>query len=94
MKQLRGVSENRLLWIDAICINQVNDPEKTRQVDLMRSIYTRCRQCIIWLGSLDRVQHSPEDAQIAMDTIAWIAGKEDKPPWHQNSEKLVERLQQ
>ena len=88
LKQLRSDSGNRFLWIDAICINQADDDEKTWQVNLMRRIYTQCSQCIIWLGLSDTSLHSPEDAHIAADTIAWIAGEGNMPPWHQDHRKL------
>lgn len=41
------------LWIDQICINQTNDREKERQVELMGEIYRRCWHCMIWLGPAD-----------------------------------------
>lgn len=40
-----------LLWIDAICIDQSNAKERTQQVALMREIYTRASQVIVWLGT-------------------------------------------
>jgi hypothetical protein len=41
----------RLLWIDAICINQEERDfaEKSRQVGLMGEIYTRARRTLVWL---------------------------------------------
>jgi hypothetical protein len=39
------------IWIDAICINQSNDAEKTEQVQMMRKIYERAALVIAWLGS-------------------------------------------
>ncbi|KAK3397132.1 heterokaryon incompatibility protein-domain-containing protein [Sordaria brevicollis] len=38
------------LWVDAICINQLDDKEKGHQVRLMRDIYMDAEQVIIWLG--------------------------------------------
>jgi hypothetical protein len=38
------------LWIDAICINQKDDVEKSSQVNLMRDVYTNARGVYIWLG--------------------------------------------
>uniref|UniRef100_A0A0B7KR48 Heterokaryon incompatibility domain-containing protein n=1 Tax=Bionectria ochroleuca TaxID=29856 RepID=A0A0B7KR48_BIOOC len=40
----------RLLWIDAICINQKSTDEKNYQVQLMGEIYARAERVIIWLG--------------------------------------------
>ncbi|KAI0171851.1 heterokaryon incompatibility protein-domain-containing protein [Hypoxylon sp. FL1284] len=37
-------------WIDAICINQGDIEEKSREVPRMVDIYTSCTQVLIWLG--------------------------------------------
>ncbi|KAH7333313.1 heterokaryon incompatibility protein-domain-containing protein [Rhexocercosporidium sp. MPI-PUGE-AT-0058] len=39
------------IWVDAICINQEDDDEKSRQIPLMRDIYTLAKEVVIWLGS-------------------------------------------
>ena len=38
------------VWADALCINQSDVDEKTRQVALMAEIYRRCSKVYIWLG--------------------------------------------
>ena len=48
--QIRSPTRSRLLWIDAICINQSSDGEKTHQVRLMRRIYEAAQRVLIWLG--------------------------------------------
>ncbi len=40
----------RCLWIDAICINQDDIPERSEQVSKVASIYGRAQQVIFWLG--------------------------------------------
>ncbi|KAK4444184.1 HET-domain-containing protein [Podospora aff. communis PSN243] len=50
--QLRSSTTTRTLWIDQLCINQWDSNEKTEQVQLMRQIYQRCTQCLIWLGEI------------------------------------------
>lgn len=72
LEQLRLVDSERTLWIDAICINQSDASEKTQQVDMMRRIYSQCKQCNIWLGPLGEI--SLVDARLAIDTLAWVAG--------------------
>lgn len=37
------------IWIDAICINQRDKIEQARQVALMRHIYSRAQEVLIWL---------------------------------------------
>lgn len=48
--QLRSSTEDRLTWIDAICINQEDPKERSKQVQLMREIYFNARRVIVWLG--------------------------------------------
>jgi hypothetical protein len=38
------------LWVDALCIDQGNNDEKTCQVQLMGSIYAKAANTFIWLG--------------------------------------------
>ena len=38
------------LWIDALCINQIDEVEKTQQVKRMGSIYSHAKLVIVWLG--------------------------------------------
>ena len=40
----------RYLWIDSICINQLDIVERSAQVALMPGIYARCFGLIVWLG--------------------------------------------
>ena len=44
------VLKDRGLWIDAICINQRDDAEKSEQVQRMWQIYTGADLVIAWLG--------------------------------------------
>lgn len=38
------------LWVDALCINQNDNSEKTHQIQLMGRIYSECLKVRIWLG--------------------------------------------
>jgi hypothetical protein len=49
INELRHRAHNRVLWIDAVCINQSDDEEKSNQVPQMRQIYQRAHSVIIWL---------------------------------------------
>ena len=42
--------EDLLLWIDAICINQPDQKEKSMQVARMAEIYSKAGDVLIWLG--------------------------------------------
>jgi hypothetical protein len=40
----------RLVWVDAICINQEDKDEKSKQVRRMKYIYQKSKRTISWLG--------------------------------------------
>lgn len=41
---------HRVLWVDAICINQKDTSEKSKEVTRMFSIYRIAKEVVIWLG--------------------------------------------
>lgn len=51
MRHLRYRDRGRKIWIDAICINQANDVERSQQVAMMGDIYKRADRVVVWLGS-------------------------------------------
>ncbi|KAF8859326.1 heterokaryon incompatibility, partial [Acephala macrosclerotiorum] len=50
LRRLRYKEKWRLVWIDAICVNQEDLDERSQQVMLMRNIYSPARRVIVWLG--------------------------------------------
>ncbi|KAI1085344.1 HET-domain-containing protein [Whalleya microplaca] len=46
----RSIWRERRIWIDAICINQEDDQEKSAQVQLMRDIYYRASRVVVYPG--------------------------------------------
>lgn len=48
LRPRRGI---RLVWIDAICINQDDPAERGLQVANMRSVYQQCSRVVIYLGA-------------------------------------------
>ncbi|KAL2282381.1 hypothetical protein FJTKL_10984 [Diaporthe vaccinii] len=53
LRRLRGLHEERVLWIDSLCINQSDRIEKTYQVGLMTEIYRNTWRGLAWLGEFD-----------------------------------------
>lgn len=45
----------RNAWIDALCINQKDDSEKSWQVQMMRDIYAGADEVYAWLGRATRL---------------------------------------
>lgn len=50
---LRFPSVHRTLWIDAVCINQHDDKEKSDQLSFIREIYAGATSVLVWLGLSD-----------------------------------------
>lgn len=61
LQHLRHEHEDRILWVDAICINQDDQLERGHQVQQMSSIYENARQVVIWLGPASGVSDSVFD---------------------------------
>ncbi|KAL8747764.1 MAG: hypothetical protein Q9190_000422 [Brigantiaea leucoxantha] len=53
LRHLRLPDSSRALWVDAVCINQEDLDERSRQVLLMRDIYAQAEQVVAWLGEED-----------------------------------------
>ena len=51
---LRYPSEERIIWVDAVCINQSHSEEKNVQVPLMSKIYGLASRVCVWLGTPDK----------------------------------------
>ncbi|KAI1819221.1 heterokaryon incompatibility protein-domain-containing protein [Xylaria intraflava] len=50
LRHLRHASSARVIWVDALCINQANIAERNHQVTLMKDIYSQCTRDLAWLG--------------------------------------------
>lgn len=58
--RLRDLEEPLVIWIDAICVNQNDIPERNQQVKFMNHIFKTARPVFGWLG---------EDVGISVDAI-------------------------
>jgi hypothetical protein len=67
LRHLRYQDRGRILWVDAICINQSDDAEKSQQVRMMRKIFAGAERVLAWLG--------PEtaDGKVAVQTLWQLA---------------------
>jgi len=63
--------EPEYLWIDALCIDQDDLDERSRQVSFMKEIYQQAQHTMIWLGESD--EHT-EAAQSFLGKVALNAG--------------------
>ncbi|KAJ4300998.1 hypothetical protein N0V90_003087 [Kalmusia sp. IMI 367209] len=62
-RALRKKKTERVLWVDAISIDQKNDDEKSQQVPMMSEIYGGAKSVCVWLGEGDA------DSKIAFEFI-------------------------
>ncbi|KAI0103961.1 heterokaryon incompatibility protein-domain-containing protein [Nemania sp. FL0031] len=53
LRHLRRTNKSRILWVDAICIDQSDPDERAYQVSFMGDIYRSAKRVIIWLGLSD-----------------------------------------
>lgn len=47
LRHIRQADTEVILWVDALCINQLNDSEKTQQVGRMTEIYSQAERTIL-----------------------------------------------
>lgn len=52
LERLRLPNSDRLIWIDALCVNQNDKQERTHQLNLIPRIYENAFRTIIWIGDL------------------------------------------
>ena len=61
LHRLRRPRENRVLWMDCLCIDQNNLQERSQQVKIMHLIYRTAKAVLVWLGPED------DNSALAMD---------------------------
>ena len=91
LRHLRRQDKDRILWIDAICINQAKDAteERNDQVQKMRLPYEKAERVIAWLGSVeesgelivDLVEHLKADGISQGAVEASLRNPADLPRW-------------
>lgn len=75
----------RLLWADAVCINQADDAEKGAQVTLMGRIYEGGARTLAWLGEADRrtgraFRYIRDCASRGPDDVVSISSRAEEQP--------------
>ncbi|PGH35754.1 hypothetical protein GX50_01467 [[Emmonsia] crescens] len=81
LKRLRFTDRRRLLWVDAICIDQDNRQERSQQVSLMRDIYRNAQRALIWIG--EEKEHTGAAFEVIPELAEnWVAqgSQDDKRP--------------
>ena len=68
---LRLADKDRVIWIDAICINQLDLVERALQVQLIAGIFRQATRVICWMGI------ESADSDLAILTIRKLSSKVD-----------------
>lgn len=76
LQRIRHSNKKRGIWADQICIDQGNVDEKTAQVHMMGDVYSKCRQCLIWMGEIPE-SIPASDVEAAMHLLKYMATPEN-----------------
>lgn len=69
LSRLRNRTIARILWIDAVCINQQDEREKEEQIQFMAKIYGQASRVVVWLGE------AADDSDRALQEIRTAGSK-------------------
>ncbi len=89
LRYLRKEKEDRVLWVDAICINQNDLAERGVQVGRMGEIYRNATQVDVWLGP------EGDGSEVAVDLVRSIivdlvrAGPEERAQWGEQAHTVL-----
>jgi hypothetical protein len=87
MKSLRPqIGPAKILWIDAICINQADLDERSSQVALMADLYRQANRVIVWLGEGNELTKN------SIRTIRTISDRCEGSSWSDVSGSDLARL--
>lgn len=87
LQELRHDTDDRMLWIDAMCINQGDSAEKSTQVQMMRDIYAKAAKVVVWLGNSDKTTTSALELVRRFEGVdpdgeeGWWKDLEATPDW-------------
>jgi hypothetical protein len=76
LRHLRFEKEARTLWVDALCINQLDIEERNSQVRQMRGIYLSARRVVVWLGE-------EGNAKVAMAFCSKMQREDFRVTWNE-----------
>ena len=76
LEHLRHASQERKIWIDAVCINQKDIAERNSQVAIMRKIYKNATRVIVWIGP------ATESSEQAMEFLEMLATARKHRKWY------------
>lgn len=96
LRYLRLRDQGRVVWIDALCINQDDLEERGHQVGRMAHIYSRARKVVAWLGpdfdgavkALQGLKHVGDQVEIITSKYFARSPGASEPTWHDTREPV------
>ena len=89
-----NIRQTKLIWVDALCIDQTDMQERQAQILLMKDIFGYASQVLIWLGEHDKASRQVWDStkgalpgspqEVIRNAIQWnVKMREDfiRRPW-------------
>jgi Heterokaryon incompatibility protein (HET) len=73
LSRLRDREIPRIIWADAVCINQADEKEKEHQIQFMSAIYAKASRVIVWLGE------AKDNSDQALELIRRTSENSEKP---------------
>ncbi|CZR57632.1 uncharacterized protein PAC_07521 [Phialocephala subalpina] len=77
LRRLRRIDGDLTLWVDALCINQSNNPERTKQVNLMHDIFSSTEEVIVYLGEVPQHGSMSSNGPISESTTTFHCNEND-----------------
>jgi hypothetical protein len=96
LRHLRYAQKSRTLWVDAVCINQNDDRERSAQVRRMGDIYQFATRVLVWLGpeanesgvALSLLQYLGAQSEETVQGLRIRSPKSTEPDWIHSWSKL------
>ncbi|KAJ8119345.1 hypothetical protein ONZ43_g3688 [Nemania bipapillata] len=96
LRHLRLQDRPRTMWVDAICINQSNDQERSEQVQRMGQIFSLASRVVAWLGpsfpdssvALAALRRVGEQVEYSTDRRFLPPPQCSHPDWHRQDTQL------
>ncbi|KAL7908170.1 heterokaryon incompatibility domain-containing protein [Trichoderma velutinum] len=79
--RLRDKMFERILWIDAVCIDQTSIEERGEQIQYMAEIYSKANRVIVWLGE------AADNSDQALNSIRLVADEEHQKSFQKDTDK-------
>ena len=96
LRHLRRLDSPRTLWIDALCINQADNAEKSMQVQRMSQVYRLAHRVLVWLGpgssesnhALSTLRYLGQQVAVTTDNFTMMSPDATEKRWFHRGHDL------